>query len=249
MDEMPGLADEFNELIGDVSRLITKEIDSNSLFEYALRFITHPLVYSIPLIVLGCMPYHLFYTARLIIESLTVGLYEDFWNRDWAFCEKLKDATDFRMGSLVNCGGPRCDRYVKLGQEINEVLGWLKDELGAEPVGFIYGVYDALSKMMHPITRMRCGDSIGGAFGIALTAFAYETPPMRVILQPAKCEGDVKVLKAFYITITHMKLITNMLIYAWGSLVSKLSNEELEDVRRRIEDGVKAIRQLMNIKY
>jgi len=33
-----------------------------------------------------------------------------------------------------------------------------------------------------------------------------------------------------------------MLIYTWGSLVSKLSSEELEDVRRRIEDEVKAIR-------
>jgi hypothetical protein len=241
---MPGLANELDELIGDVGRLINKELDVNSLFEYALRFITHPLVYSIPPIVLGCMPYHLFYTARLIIESLTVGLYEDFWNRDWTFCEKLKDATDFRMGNLANCGRPRCDRYVKLGQKINEVLGWLRDELGAEPVDFIYEVYDTLSKMIHPITRMRCGDSIGGAFGIALTAFVYETPPMRVMLQPAECKGDVKVLKAFYVTITHTRLITNMLVYAWGSLTGRLSNEELEGVRRRIEDAVKAIRQI-----
>jgi hypothetical protein len=34
-----------------------------------------------------------------------------------------------------------------------------------------------------------------------------------------------------------------MLIYAWGSLTGKLSNEELEDVRKRIEDAVKTIRQ------
>jgi hypothetical protein len=240
---MPGLVDELYELISDVGRLINKEIDENSLFEYALRFITHPMVYSIPLIVLGCMPYHLFYTARLIIESLTVGLYEDFWNRDWAFCEKLKDATDFRMGNLAKCSGPKCDRYVKLRQKINEVLGWLRDELDAEPVGFIYDFYDTLSKLMHPITRMRCGDFVSGAFGIALTAFAYETPPMRVMLQPAECKGDVKVLRAFYITITHTRLAINMLIYAWGSLMGKLSNEELEDVRRRIEDAVKTIRQ------
>jgi hypothetical protein len=90
---------------------------------------------------------------------------------------------------------------------------------------------------------MRCGDFVSGAFGIALTAFAYETPPMRVMLQPAECKGDVKVLRAFYITITHTRLAINMLIYAWGSLMGKLSNEELEDVRRRIEDAVKAIRQ------
>jgi len=243
-DEMPGLADELNKLIGDVGRLINKEFDANSLFEYALRFITHPLVCSIPPIVLGCMPYHLFYTARLIIESLTVGLYEDFSNRDWAFCEKLKDATDFRMGNLVNCNGQKCDRYVRLGQRINEVLNWFRNELGVEPVGFIYEVYDALSKMMHPITRMRCGDSISGAFGIALSAFIYETPPMRVMLQPAECKGDDKVLKAFYITITHTRLAINMLIYAWGSLMGKLSSEELENVRRRIEDALKSAKAI-----
>jgi hypothetical protein len=98
--------------------------------------------------------------------------------------------------------------------------------------------------MMHPITRMKNDCSISGAFGMALTAFAYETPPMRALLQPAECKGDDKVLKAFYITITHTRLVVNMLIYAWGSLVSKLSNEELEDVRRRIEDSVKAIRRI-----
>ncbi len=241
---MPGLADEVNKLIGDVGRLINNEFDSNSLFEYALRFITHPLVYSIPPIVLGCMPYHLFYTARLIIESLTVGLYEDFWNRNWAFCEKLKDATAFRMGNLAKCSGPRCDRYVKLGQEINEVLGWLSDELGEEPANFIYNFYDVLSKLMHPITRMKNDCSIGGAFGIALTAFAYETPPMRALLQPAECKGDDKVLRAFYITITHTRLAINMLIYAWGSLVGKLSKEELENVRRRIKDALKSAKAI-----
>jgi hypothetical protein len=35
-----------------------------------------------------------------------------------------------------------------------------------------------------------------------------------------------------------------MLVYAWGSLTGRLSNEELEGVRRRIEDAVKAIRQI-----
>jgi hypothetical protein len=34
-----------------------------------------------------------------------------------------------------------------------------------------------------------------------------------------------------------------MLIYTWGSLTGKLSSEKLEDVRRRIEDAVKTIRQ------
>jgi len=98
--------------------------------------------------------------------------------------------------------------------------------------------------MMHPITRMKNDCSKSGDFGIALSAFAYETPPMRALLQPAECKGDDKVLKAFYITITHTRLAINMLVYAWGLLVGKLSSEELEDVGRRIEDAVKTIRQL-----
>ena len=95
--------------------------------------------------------------------------------------------------------------------------------------------------MIHSITRMKNDCSISGAFGIALSAFAYETPPMRVMLQPAECKGDVKVLRAFYVTITHTRLITNMLVYVWGSLVGKLSSEELEDVRRRIGDALKSV--------
>jgi len=33
-----------------------------------------------------------------------------------------------------------------------------------------------------------------------------------------------------------------MLIYTWGSLVGKLSSEELEDARRRIGDALKSIK-------
>jgi hypothetical protein len=35
-----------------------------------------------------------------------------------------------------------------------------------------------------------------------------------------------------------------MMIYAWGSLVSKLSSEELEDVRRRIGDALKSVKAI-----
>jgi len=34
-----------------------------------------------------------------------------------------------------------------------------------------------------------------------------------------------------------------MLIYAWGSLMGKLSSEELENARRRTEDAVETIKQ------
>jgi len=33
-----------------------------------------------------------------------------------------------------------------------------------------------------------------------------------------------------------------MLVYTWGSLMGKLSNEELKDVRRRIKDVLKSIK-------
>ena len=98
--------------------------------------------------------------------------------------------------------------------------------------------------MIHSITRMKNDCSISGAFGIALSAFAYETPPMRVMLQPAECKGDIKVLRAFYITITHTRLAINMLIYAWSSLMGKLSSEELEDVKRRIGDALKSVKAI-----
>jgi hypothetical protein len=39
-----------------------------------------------------------------------------------------------------------------------------------------------------------------------------------------------------------MRLSINMLVYTWGSLMGKLSNEELKDVRRRIEDVLKSIK-------
>jgi hypothetical protein len=39
-----------------------------------------------------------------------------------------------------------------------------------------------------------------------------------------------------------MRLSINMLVYTWGSLMGKLSNEELKDVRRRIKDVLKSIK-------
>ncbi|WP_143701517.1 hypothetical protein [Vulcanisaeta sp. EB80] len=63
-----------------------------------------------------------------------------------------------------------------------------------------------------------------------------------ILLPPNECKSDARVPKVFYGALAYTRLAINMLIYAWGSLVGKLSNEELEDVRKRIEDTVKAIR-------
>jgi uncharacterized radical SAM superfamily Fe-S cluster-containing enzyme len=62
-------------------------------------------------------------------------------------------------------------------------------------------------------------------------------------MHPAECEGDVEAVKYIYTSLIHMRLSINMLVYAWGSLTGRLSSKELEDVRRRIGDAVKAIRQ------
>jgi len=63
-----------------------------------------------------------------------------------------------------------------------------------------------------------------------------------ILLPPNECKSDARVPKTLYGALAYTRLAINMLIYTWGSLVSKLSSEELEDVRRRIEDEVKAIR-------
>ena len=63
-----------------------------------------------------------------------------------------------------------------------------------------------------------------------------------ILLPPNGCKSDARVPKALYGALTYTRLAINMLVYAWGSLVGKLSSEELEDVRRRIEDALKSIK-------
>jgi hypothetical protein len=239
-DNEPEVLIEISKLIDDVDRPITK--DCNSLFWHMLCNLVKPLAYSVPYIALGCMPLHLLYMTRLIIESLMAGLYEDFLNGGLNIDEKLKDTTNFRMP----CGSraQKNIKYKQLKQGINRKLNWLGNELGIEPMDFICNVYYDLSKAIHPITKRSDANIVCGALVIALTAFASGTPTMRAWLQPAECEGDVEAVRYIYTSLIHMRLSINMLVYVWGSLVGKLSSEELEGVRRRIEDAVKAIRQI-----
>jgi len=64
-----------------------------------------------------------------------------------------------------------------------------------------------------------------------------------ILLPPDECKSDARVPKVFYGALAYTRLVINMLIYAWGSLTGRLSSEELEDVRRRVRDEVKTIRQ------
>jgi hypothetical protein len=93
------------------------------------------------------------------------------------------------------------------------------------------GVYNPFSKTTHPATE-RGGLALG-----VLSLTLYYCHPMS-----AKAASEYP--KVFYGALAYTRLAINMLIYAWGSLVSKLSNEELEDVGKRIEDSVKAIRRI-----
>jgi hypothetical protein len=259
--EMPGPASEFDKLkdnLDSIGELIDSErVDGNSLFKYTLISVVTPLVYSASLIMLACMPYHLFYTARLIVESLAVGLYEDYWNKDQTFREKLEDAKDFTMKDFMECGKQnceqkcgqicnqdekkcrkckqnceKCNRYARLRQRVNKALSWLRDELGVEPIEFIYrGIYNPFSKMIHPVTK--CDNLTLGTLSL--------TPVIPVLLPPDECKSDTRVPKVFYGALAYTRLAINMLIYAWGSLVGKLSSEELEDVRRRIGDALKSV--------
>jgi len=63
-----------------------------------------------------------------------------------------------------------------------------------------------------------------------------------ILLPPNECESDVRVPKVFYGALAYTRLAINMLVYAWGSLVSKLGSEELEDVGRRIGDALKSVK-------
>jgi hypothetical protein len=237
-DDEPEVLVEISKLINDVDRPITK--DCNSLFWHMLYNLVKPLAYSVPYIALGCMPLHLLYMTRLIIESLMAGLYEDFLNGGLNIDEKLKDTTNFRMP----CGSraQKNIKYKQLKQGINRKLNWLGNELGIEPMDFICNVYYDLSKAIHPITKRSDANTVCGALVIALTAFVSGTPTMRAWLQPAECEGDVEAVRYIYTSLIHMRLSINMLIYAWGSLTGRLSSEELEDVRRRIGDALKSIK-------
>jgi len=92
------------------------------------------------------------------------------------------------------------------------------------------GVYNPFTKTIHPATE--CGSLTLGVLSL--------TP---ILLPPDEWKSDARVPKTLYGAITHTRLAINMLIYAWGSLMGKLSSEELEDVRRRVRDEVKTIRQ------
>jgi len=67
-------------------------------------------------------------------------------------------------------------------------------------------------------------------------------PPMRTVILPAECdEDDLVVLDLMHWDALLTRLSMDMLIYAWGVITKKMSNEELEKARANIEEIARRI--------
>ena len=260
MSHRPNLIDDLNALIGDAYGLVPTDHDANSLFEFALESVAEPLSNYVLHSVLECSLYPSLFSMRLIIESLAVGLYADRWFGNAWPGEKLVLARGFEMGRFKRCreykgedGNSLCSQYSTLGREVNEALCWLRDWLsnnfGAEPMDFIYEIYNSLSKPIHAVAMIN-GEGVLGALGIAVTDFMRSKigiPPMRTTILPAECEeDDLVILDAIHWDALLTRLSMDMLIYAWESIVRRASNEELTKIRAGIEEAIKRTDEVYN---
>ena len=260
MSHRPNLIDDLNALIGDAYGLVPTDHDANSLFEFALESVAEPLSNYVLHSVLECSLYPSLFSMRLIIESLAVGLYADRWFGNAWPGEKLVLARGFEMGRFKRCGeyenedghGLLCSQYSTLGREVNEALSWLRDwlrnNIGAEPMDFIYETYNSLSKPIHAIA-MNNGGVLGALRTTMLDYIRSKTgiPPMRTIIMPAECEeDDLVILDAIHLYALLTRLSMDMLIYAWQSIVKKADNEELTKIKASIEEAIKRTNEVYN---
>jgi hypothetical protein len=259
MSHRPNLINDLNSLISDAYGLEPRDYDANSLFEFALERVVEPLSNYVLHSVLECSLYPSLFSMRLIIESLAVGLYADRWFGNAWLGEKLVLARGFEMGRFKRCreykgedGNSLCNQYSILGREVNEALGWLRDWLsnnvGAEPMDFIYETYNSLSKPIHAIA-MSNGGVLGALRTTMLDYIRSKTgiPPMRTIIMPAECEeDDLVILDAIHLYALLTRLSMDMLIYAWQSIVKKAGNEELTKIRASIEEAIKRTDEVYN---
>ena len=260
MSHRPNLINDLNALISDAYGLEPRDYDANSLFEFALERVAEPLTNYVLHSVLECSLYPSLFSMRLIIESLAVGLYADRWFGNAWLGKKLSLARGFEMGRFKRCGGYGnedghgllCSQYSTLGREVNEALSWLRDwlrnNIGAEPMDFIYETYNSLSKPIHAIAM-----SNGGVLGALITTMLdhirskTDIPPMRTIIMPAECEeDDLVILDAIHLYALLTRLSMDMLIYARQSIVKKAGNEELTKIRASIEEAIKRIDEVYN---
>jgi len=266
MSHRPDLIDDLNALIGDAYGLVPTDHDANSLFEFALERVVEPLSNYVLHSVLECSLYPGLFSMRLIIESLAVGLYADWRFRSDVLRSKLDLTSGFDMGMFRRCrkigrkgvGGENdgndhfllCSQYNALGREVNEALNWLRDLLGGDAVGFIYEVYNDLSKPIHAVTMI--DGRLGGRYvrlshGAISLSMVGEFPPMRTTIMPAECEeDDLVILDLIHWDSLLTRLSMDMLIYAWQSIVRRANNEELTKIGASIEEAIRRAEEVYN---
>jgi len=229
----PGLLDALDammeDLLGfpDVKGYAMSEVVSAVVSTYAYESVRSALRCSLPSLYLG---------LRLTLGSLLVGLVADLAVRGPAAEARLRRALEegFSLREFA-----RGEAYRGLRDRLNEALGWLRGELGAEPVGFIYRAYVTLSR---PI-QVAPGRG-KGALAEAMDDVVGLPPSIGSCLDYGEGEeGALRgLLRRMHIAVDLARLSNGMVLYAWGYLTKAVDEEALESLRESIEEALNDLR-------
>jgi hypothetical protein len=133
----------------------------------------------------------------------------------------------------------RGEAYRGLRRRLNEALGWLRGELGAEPVDFIYRAYVTLSR---PI-QVAPGRG-KGALAEAMDDVVGLPPSIGSCLDYGEGEeGALRgLLRRMHMAVDLARLSNGMVLYAWGYLTKAVDEEALESLRESIEEALNDLR-------
>jgi len=229
----PGLLDALDammeDLLGfpDVKGYAMSEVVSAVVSTYAYESVRSALRCSLPSLYLG---------LRLTLGSLLVGLVADLALRGPAAEARLRRALEEGFSPREFARG---EAYRGLRRRLNEALGWLRGELGAEPVDFIYRAYATLSRLI----QVAPGRG-KGALAEAMDDVVGLPPSIGSCLDyEGGEEGAVKdLLRRMHIAVDLARLSNGMVLYAWGYLTKAVDEEALEDLRESIEEALNDLR-------
>ncbi|MFP3321417.1 MAG: hypothetical protein RXO24_12690 [Acidilobus sp.] len=219
----------MEDLLGvpDVKGYAMSEVVDVVVPTYGYESVRSALRCSLPSLYLG---------LRLTLGSLLVGLVADLAVRGPSAEARLRRALEEGV-SLRDLA--RGEAYESLRRRVNEALGWLRGELGAEPVEFIYRAYVTLSRPIQVAPgrgKGALGEAMDGAVGLPLTlgsCFDYEGGE----------EGAIKgLLRRMHIAVDLARLSIDMVLYAWGYLTKAVDDETLESLRESIEEALDDLR-------
>jgi hypothetical protein len=185
---------------------------------------------------LRCSLPSLYLGLRLTLGSLLVGLVADLAVRGPAAEARLRRALEEGVNLREFARG---EVYRGLRGRLNEALGWLRGELGAEPVDFIYRAYATLSRPIQVAPgrgRGALAEAMDGVVGLLLSigsCFDYEG---------GEEEAIKDLLRRMHIAVDLARLSNDMVLYAWGYLTEAVDEEALEDLRESIEEALNDLR-------